>query len=300
MRAILPQIPRRERRPSTALLLVAAIVAAAGIAAFAGLAWADQPHPWQFGMQAPATPIKERIHHFHNALLIIVFLITVFVLGLLLVTIVRFNAKRHPVPTRTTHNPIIEILWTVVPVLILVGIAIPSFKLMYYMDEVPDAKMTIKVTGHQWYWSYEYPDQGKLTFDSNMIQDKDLKTGQERMLEVDNPLVVPVGTTIRIQVTGTDVIHSWFIPSFGVQEYAIIGRLNEAWMRVLEPGTYRGECNQICGINHAYMPIVIKAVAQADFDKWLGDAKKKFAAAPAQPTAAPDANGSGTLVAANK
>jgi cytochrome c oxidase subunit 2 len=299
MRAILPQIPRRERWPSAALL-VAAVVAAAGIATFAGIAWADQPHPWQLGMQAPATPIKERIHHFHNALLIIIFLITVFVLGLLLVTIVRFSAKRHPVPTRTTHNPIIEILWTVVPVLILVGIAIPSFKLMYYMDEVPDAKMTIKVTGHQWYWSYEYPDQGKLTFDSNMIQDKDLKTGQERMLEVDNPLVVPVGTTIRVQVTGTDVIHSWFIPSFGVQEYAIIGRLNEAWMRVLEPGIYRGECNQICGINHAYMPIVIKAVAQADFDKWLGDAKKKFAAAPTEPTAAPADNGSGTVVAASK
>jgi cytochrome c oxidase subunit 2 len=291
---MLLRVARPERWPSAALLLVAAAIAVVGIAAFAGVALADQPHPWELGMQAPATPIKERIHHFHNWLLVIIFLIAVFVLGLLLVTMIRFSAKRHPVPTRTTHNPVIEILWTVVPVLILVLIAIPSFKLMYYMDEVPDAKMTIKVTGHQWYWSYEYPDQGKLTFDSNMIQDKDLKPGQERMLEVDNPLVVPVGTTIRVQVTGTDVIHSWFIPSFGVQEYAIIGRLNEAWMRVLEPGTYRGECNQICGINHAYMPIVIKAVPQPDFDKWLGDAKKKFAAAPS----APADNGSGTIVAA--
>jgi cytochrome c oxidase subunit II len=294
MRAILPESGRLRRRPSAVVLLVAGLVGLAVLAVLAGGAWADQPHPWQLGMQAPATPIKERIHSFHNELLVLIFLIAIFVLGLLLVTIVRFSAKRHPVPTRTTHNPVIEILWTVVPVLILVIIAIPSFKLMYYMDEVPDAKMTIKVTGHQWYWSYEYPDQGGLAFDSNMIQDKDLKAGQERMLEVDNPLVVPVGTTVRVQVTGTDVIHSWFIPSFGVQEYAIIGRLNEAWMRVLEPGTYRGECNQICGINHAYMPIVIKAVAQADFDKWLVDAKKKFAVAPN----APDVNGSGTVVAA--
>jgi cytochrome c oxidase subunit II len=294
MRAILPEAPRLRRRPSAVVLLVAGLAGLAVLAVLAGGAWADQPHPWQLGMQAPATPIKERIHSFHNELLVLIFLIAIFVLGLLLVTIVRFSAKRHPVPTRTTHNPVIEILWTVVPVLILVIIAIPSFKLMYYMDEVPDAKMTIKVTGHQWYWSYEYPDQGGLAFDSNMIQDKDLKAGQERMLEVDNPLVVPVGTTVRVQVTGTDVIHSWFIPSFGVQEYAIIGRLNEAWMQVLEPGTYRGECNQICGINHAYMPIVIKAVAQADFDKWLVDAKKKFAVAPN----APDVNGSGTVVAA--
>jgi len=256
MRTLLPAIAVHARRPSAAVLLVVALVAVAVLTALAGAAWADQPHPWQLGMQAPATPIKERIHEFHDILLVIIFAIAIFVLGLLLVTIIRFSARRHPVPTRTTHNPVIEILWTVVPVVILVAIAIPSFKLMYYMDEVPDAKMTIKVTGHQWYWSYQYPDQGNLGFDSNMIQDKDLKPGQERMLEVDNPLVVPVNTTIRVQITGTDVIHSWFIPSFGVQEYAIIGRLNEAWMRVLEPGTYRGECNQICGINHAYMPIV--------------------------------------------
>ena len=294
MRTLLPAIAVHARRPSAAVLLVVALVAVAVLTALAGAAWADQPHPWQLGMQAPATPIKERIHEFHDILLVIIFAIAIFVLGLLLVTIIRFSARRHPVPTRTTHNPVIEILWTVVPVVILVAIAIPSFKLMYYMDEVPDAKLTIKVTGHQWYWSYQYPDQGNLGFDSNMIQDKDLKPGQERMLEVDNPLVVPVNTTIRVQITGTDVIHSWFIPSFGVQEYAIIGRLNEAWMRVLEPGTYRGECNQICGINHAYMPIVVKAVPQADFDKWLGDAKKKFAAAPS----APAESGSGPVVVA--
>jgi cytochrome c oxidase subunit 2 len=260
-----------------------AALALLAVAVLAGAAWAAEPHQWQFGMQPPATPIKDRIHQFHDALLVIIFAITFFVLGLLLYVMVRFNAKRHPVPTQTSHNTMIEILWTVIPVVILVGIAIPSFKLMYYMDDVPNADMTIKVTAHQWYWSYEYPDQGGLAFDSNLIQDKDLKPGQRRLLEVDNPLVVPVDTTIRVQITGTDVIHSWFVPSFGVQEYAIIGRLNEAWMRVEHEGTYYGECNQICGINHAFMPIAVKAVAKADFDKWLVDAKKKFAAAPAEP-----------------
>ncbi len=235
-----------------------------------------EPQPWQLDFQPAATPITQRVDAFHNELLIIITLITIFVMGLLLYVIVRFSAKRHPVPTRTSHNPVIEILWTVVPVLILVLIAIPSFKLMYYMDEVPKADMTIKVTAHQWYWSYEYPDQ-KVGFDSNLVAEKDLKPGQQRLLEVDNPLVVPVGTNIRVQVTGTDVIHSWFVPSFGVQEYAIIGRLNEAWMRELEPGTYYGECNQICGVNHAFMPIAVKVLSKDDFQKWLGDAKKKFA-----------------------
>jgi cytochrome c oxidase subunit 2 len=193
--------------------------------------------------------------------------------------IVRFHHTRNPVPTRTSHNAVIEILWTVVPVLILVGIAIPSFKLMYYMDRVPNADMTIKVTAHQWYWSYEYPDQAGLTFDSNLIPDKDLKPGEKRLLDVDNPLVVPVGASVRVQVTGTDVIHSWFVPSFGVQEYAVVGRLNESWFRVENAGTYYGECNQICGVNHAFMPIKVVAVPKPEYEKWLGEAKKKFAAA---------------------
>jgi cytochrome c oxidase subunit II len=165
----------------------------------------------------------------------------------------------------------------VVPVLILVIIAIPSFKLMYFMDRVPNPDMTIKVTGHQWYWSYEYPDQGGLTFDSNLIPEADLKPGQLRLLDVDNPLVVPVDTTIRVLVTGTDVIHSWFVPPFGVQEYAIVGRLNESWMKVERSGVYYGECNQICGVNHAFMPIKVEAVSKPDFQRWLVDAKKKFA-----------------------
>jgi len=165
----------------------------------------------------------------------------------------------------------------VVPVLILISIAIPSFKLMYYMDRVPNPEMTIKVTGHQWYWSYEYPDQGGLAFDSNLVPDDQLKPGQKRLLDVDNPLVVPADTIIRVQVTGTDVIHSWFVPSFGVQEYAIVGRLNESWMKIDHQGTYYGQCNQICGVNHAFMPIKVEAVGKDAFQRWLVDAKKKFA-----------------------
>ena len=271
-------------------------LAAAALIGFAGAAWAAQPQPWQLGMQPAATPITERIHAFNDELLIIITAITVFVLALLLYVIVRFRARRNPVPSRTSHNSLVEILWTVIPILILVTIAIPSFKLMYYMDEVPKADMTIKVTAHQWYWSYEYPDQ-KVGFDSNIVQDKDLKPGQKRLLAVDNPLVVPANTTIRVQVTGTDVIHSWFVPSFGVQEYAIIGRLNEAWMKVLKPGTYFGECNQICGVNHAFMPIEVQVLSKDDFQKWLGDAKKKFALN--EPETAPPTTKEPRLAAAN-
>jgi len=244
-----------------------------------GAAFADKPEPWQLGMQAPATPITQRIHDFHNELLIVITLITLFVFGLLGWIMIKFNARANPVPTRTTHNTFIEILWTVVPVVILVMIAIPSFRLMYYMDRVPDSKMTIKITGHQWYWEYNYPDNGNIGFNSNIVADKDLKPGDQRLLEVDNPLVIPAKTNIRIQVAGTDVIHSWFVPSFGVQEYAVVGRLNEAWVNVNEPGTYYGECNQICGVNHAFMPIKVVVMNQADFDKWLAKAKTAFAPA---------------------
>jgi cytochrome c oxidase subunit 2 len=253
----------------------------AGMAALATVAGAAEPRPWELGMQPSATPVHERINSFHDLLLVIISLITVFVVGLLLYVMVRFHHTRNPVPTRTTHNPLIEFLWTVVPVLILVAIAVPSFKLMYYMDAVPNADMTIKVTGNQWFWSYEYPDQGGLKFSSNLLEGKDLKPGDKRLLSVDNPLVVPVGATVRVQITSAadGVMHSWFIPSFGVQEYAVPGRLNESWFKVERTGTYYGECNQICGVNHAFMPIEVKAVSKADFEAWLGDAKKKFAAA---------------------
>src|SRR5499427_6958333 len=264
-----------KKAAARAIVLLA--LALAGGAVWAGYAWADFPRPWEIGMQAPATPVKDRLSAFHDELLVIIFLISLFVLGLLVYCIVRFRHDRHPVPTRTSHNTVIEMLWTVVPVLILVIIAIPSFKLMYYMDRVPNPDMTIKVTGHQWYWTYEYPDQDGLSFDSNLIPEAELKPGQKRLLDVDNPLVVPAGTIIRVQITGTDVIHSWFITSFGVQEYAIVGRLNESWMRIDHEGTYYGQCNQICGINHAFMPIKVEAMSKDGFQHWLVDAKKKFA-----------------------
>jgi cytochrome c oxidase subunit 2 len=264
-----------KKQVARALIVLAlAVVATAAVAA---IARAAQPLPWEMGMQPPATPVKDRLNAFHNELLVLIFLIAGFVMVLLLYVIVRFDHRRHPVPTRTSHNTVIEMLWTIVPVLILVTIAIPSFKLMYYMDRVPNPDMTIKVTGHQWYWSYEYPDQKGLAFDSNIIQEANLKPGQKRLLDVDNPLVVPIHTNIRVLVTSTDVIHSWFIPSFGVQEYAVIGRLNESWFNVDREGTYYGECNQICGVNHAFMPIKVVALSKEAFQRWLVDAKQKFA-----------------------
>src|SRR6266851_966880 len=234
-----------------------------------------EPHNWQLGFQQAATPVKDRIASFHDELLIIITLITIFVMGLLGYVIVRFNARANPVPTRTTHNTLIEVIWTVVPVLILVIIAIPSFKLMYYMDRTQKADMTIKVTGHQWYWSYEYPDAGDVGFDSNIIPVDQLKSGQKRLLDVDNRLVVPVGANVRVLIAGSDVMHSWFIPSFGVQMYAVVGRLNETWFNVEHEGVYYGQCNQICGVNHAFMPIVVEAVSKDSFAKWVDEKKKQ-------------------------
>ena len=240
-------------------------------------AFAEEPYDWQLGWQPAASPVREHIDALHNVLLVVITLITLFVLGLLLYVMFRFSAKRHPVPSKITHNTVIEIIWTLVPVLILVAIAVPSFKLLYYMDKNPHATMTIKITGHQWYWSYEYPDQGDLSFNSNMLDDDTTKKeGKPRLLAVDNPVVVPVGTVVRVLVAGTDVIHSWFVPAVGVQEYAMPGRTNEAWLQIDRPGVYYGQCNQICGINHPFMPIEIHAVSQDDFAKWVDGDKKQF------------------------
>lgn len=260
--------------PMRALL---AAGAAAGVAGAAAAARAAEPHPWQLGFQPPATPVQARLEAFNNELTVIIGLITVFVLGLLLYVIVRYRASRNPVPSHRTHNTVIEILWTIIPVVILVIIAIPSFKLMFFMADVPDPHMTVKITGHQWYWTYTYPGEGNLAFDSNIVQQADLKPGQLRLLTVDHPLVVPVDTNIQVLVGSTDVIHSWFMPSFGVQEYAMPGRNNEAWFRIEHEGVYHGQCNQLCGLNHAFMPIVVKAVSQDEFKRWLVDAKKEFA-----------------------
>ena len=192
----------------------------------------EQPYDWQVGMLAGATPVRDRIDSFHNELMIIITLITIFVLGLLVYVMVKFNAKRHPVPSTTTHNTLLEVVWTAVPVLILVSIAIPSFKLLYYENRTQHADMTLKVTGHQWYWSYEYPDNGDFAYDSNVLSDADdAKAGKPRLLGVDNPVVVPVGATVRVLITGTDVIHSWYLPSAGVQEYAVVGHVNESWFQ---------------------------------------------------------------------
>jgi cytochrome c oxidase subunit 2 len=251
-----------------------------------------EPHPWQLGFQEAATPVKERIAGLHSELLVIITLIALFVMGLLVYVMVRFNARANPTPSRTTHNTLIEVLWTVVPVLVLVIIAIPSFQLMYYMDRTQQADMTVKVTGHQWYWTYEYPDDQNpdksVGFDSNLIQEDQLKPGQKRLLDVDNRLVVPVGTNIRVLIAGSDpAMHSWFMPSFGVQMYAVVGRTNESWFNVVREGVYYGQCNQICGINHAFMPIVVEAVSKDAFAKWI-DEKRKTASnesAPARPDA---------------
>ena len=253
------------------------------VAAFAFLvisssnAWAAEPFAWQMGLQEPAGSIAEKADSLHNLLLVIITLISVFVLALLVYTCVRYREKANPKPSKTTHNTVIEILWTVVPVLILVVIAVPSFRLLYYMDDTKQTDMVIKVTGNQWYWNYEYPDEG-IAFDSYMIDEEDLEEGQPRLLAVDYPMVVPENTKIKLLVTGNDVMHSFFVPSLAVQTYSIIGRVNEVWIDVpAGEKSYYGQCNQICGVNHAYMPIVVQAVSADDYANWLEGAKEEFA-----------------------
>ena len=243
----------------------------------ASVAGAAQPEPWQIGLQEPAGSIAQKATDLHNLILIIISLISVFVLALLVYVGWRFRRDANPTPSKTTHNTTIEILWTVVPVLILVVIAVPSFRLLYYMDETKNAEMVIKVTGNQWYWNYEYMDD-QIAFDSYMLSDDELQPGQPRLLSVDNPLVVPANTKIKMLVTGNDVMHSFFVPSLAVQTYAFIGRVNEVWIDVPEgEKTYYGQCNQICGVNHSFMPIVVKAMAKEEYQAWLADAKQEFA-----------------------
>jgi cytochrome c oxidase subunit 2 len=240
-------------------------------------AHAAAPVPWQMDLQPPAGSLAEMATDLHNLLLVVITLISLFVLGLLIYVGVRFRESRNPNPTKTSHNTVIEILWTVIPVLILVGIAIPSFRLLYYMDRTNETDMVIKVTGNQWYWNYTYPDEG-ISFDSYMIDEADLKPGQTRLLSVDYPMVVPEGTRVKLLITGNDVMHSFFVPSLAVQLYAFIGRTNEAWIDVpMGSQTYYGQCNQICGVNHAYMPIEVKALPKEEYAAWLKGAKEEFA-----------------------
>jgi cytochrome c oxidase subunit II len=246
-------------------------------------AFAASPQPWEMGFQPAASPVMEEIESFHHYLLIIITAIAGFVLLLLLIIIVRFNERANPVPSKTAHNTLVEVIWTVVPVMILVGIAIPSFKLMYFADRTMNPDMTIKAIGHQWYWSYEYPDNGDFTFDAQLIPDDEIdpSKGQLRLLETDNRLVIPVNTKIRILVTATDVIHSFAVPAFGVKMDAVPGRTNETWTEVTEEGVYYGQCSELCGVGHAYMPIAVEVVSKEKFLAWVEEAKQKFARADA-------------------
>ena len=254
-------------------------LAVAGVALVAcGSAFAElgQPAPWEFKLQEAATPVMENITWFHNFLLVLITVITLFVLALLVIVVVKFNAKANPVPSRTTHNTLIEVAWTLIPVLILVALVVPSFRLLFLELDVPKADLTIKATGKQWYWSYAYPDNGKFEFDSLMAQDK-----QPRLLGVDNEMVVPVNKVVRVQTTGADVIHSFAVPAFGIKIDAIPGRLNETWFKATKTGMFYGQCSELCGKDHAFMPIAVRVVNDQDFAAWVETAKKKFAANPA-------------------
>lgn len=250
------------------------------IAALTGAAHAAEPVDWQLGFQPAVTPVAHLQHQLHDLLMIIITAITLFVLVLLIYVCVRFSAKRNPNPTKTSHNTVIEVLWTVLPVMILVVIAIPSFKLLYFMDKTENPELTLKVTGHQWYWSYTYQDNGNFTFDSLIIpaDQIDRSKGQKRLLEVDNRVVVPVDTNIRVLLTSEDVLHAWAVPAFGVKLDTVPGKLNETWMRIEKEGVYYGQCSELCGINHAFMPIAVQAVSKAEFAKWVAEAQKKYAA----------------------
>jgi cytochrome c oxidase subunit 2 len=262
----------RMSRRILGLAVGAGMMVAAG-AAFAGM---GQPTPWEYTLQHSATPVMDSVNWVHNFLLWIISSITIFVMVLLVVVMVKFNAKANPVPSKTTHNTLIEVIWTIVPVLILVAIAVPSFRLLFEQLDIPKSDLTIKVTGKQWYWTYSYPDHGKFEFDSLMATDK-----QPRLLAVDNEIVVPVNKVVRVQVTGADVIHSFAVPSFGIKIDAIPGRLNETWFKATKEGMFYGQCSELCGKDHAFMPIAVRVVSDQEFATWVEGAKKKFASTPA-------------------
>jgi cytochrome c oxidase subunit 2 len=243
------------------------------------MAGLGQPTPWQIGFQQSASPIMENITWFHDFLLIIITLVTLFVLALLLIVIFKFNSRANPVPSKTTHNTLLEVAWTVLPVIILVAIAVPSFRLLFAQLTIPPADVTIKATGKQWFWTYNYPDNG-FEFDSLMLQDKDRKPDQPRLLAVDNEVVVPINKVVRVQVIGADVIHAFAVPSFGVKIDAVPGRLNETWFKATREGVYYGQCSELCGKDHAFMPITVRVVNDRDYAAWLDQAKKKFANKP--------------------
>ena len=234
-----------------------------------------QPVPWQMGFQPAAAAIMAQMTSFHNLLLVIIAVIVIFVSGLMIYVMVKFNRKANPTPSTFTHNTVIEVLWTVVPVVILVVIAIPSFKLLYDQNTIPEADLTIKAIGNTWFWDYEYPNEG-FVFSAYMVAEEDLKPGQPRLLATDTPVVVPVSKVVRVLITANDVIHAWAVPSLGVKVDAVPGRLNETWFLADAPGTYYGQCSELCGANHAFMPIEVKAVSAADYQVWLEMARQEY------------------------
>lgn len=279
--------------------LAAAGVFAAALLAPAGWALAGQPTPWQMGFQDPASPTMQRTAEFHNLLLVIIIFIAVFVTILLLYTLFRFRESRNPIPSKTSHNTMIEFLWTAIPIMILVFIAIPSFRLLYFVDRTEAADMTLKITGAQFSWSYEYVDSDGLTFDSNIAcqnlpangEDECAEAGKElwhtggkpalRLLDVDNPVVLPVGANVRVLVTADPdgVIHSWAVPALGIKLDAVPGRVNETWFRIDREGAYYGQCSELCGTGHGFMPIKVIGVSKDAYATWLARAKKEFAEA---------------------
>ncbi len=269
-------------------VLAPVALVAATVLFFAGNAYAAQPLPWQLGLQPPAGSIAEMADDLHNLLLVIITLISLFVLGLLVYVGVRFRASANPVPSKTSHNTVIEILWTVIPVLILVGIAVPSFRLLYYLDKTADTDMVIKVTGNQWYWNYEYPDEG-IAFDSYMVDEADLEEGQIRLLSVDNPMVVPENTRIKLVITGNDVMHSYFVPSLAVQVYAFIGRTNEVWIDVPEGEDLLRAVQPDLRHKPRLYADRVRALPEAEYKAWLESAREEFAMNDTVPQVAPDA-----------
>jgi len=242
--------------------------------------WANQPKNWQLGFQDSASQGMTEIVSFHNNILLpVIIAISVFVLFLMIYVCIRFRASKNPNPSKTTHNVAVEVLWTLIPCLILIVMAVPSFKILYKQDTIPKADVTVKAIGYQWYWGYEYPDEN-IIFESYMIKEDELKENQPRLLTVDNEVVVPVNKVVKVLITANDVLHAWALPSFGVKRDAVPGRINETWFKAEKVGTYYGQCSELCGIQHAFMPITVRVVTDEEYAIWLADAKMKFANEP--------------------
>ena len=236
------------------------------------------PKDWQLGFSEPATELMSDVISFHSYILMpIITGISILVLALLLYIVYRYNSNRNHTASMTTHNTLIEVLWTVIPVILLIIIAIPSFRILYTAETIPKADLTIKAIGNQWYWSYEYPDYDDFSFDANMLQDDELSDPSLRLLETDTQIVVPVNKVVKLLITSNDVLHAWTIPAFAVKKDAVPGRLNETWFKAEKVGTYYGQCSELCGIKHAFMPIAVKVVSEEEYQEWLSEARVKFA-----------------------